>query len=905
MKRFYIFLTIALLVTCVSFVSSVSAQDDPLGLFPFFTMGENIADVWVNPSSQKVAGADGQVVVKGDKFVTSGNGKEIQFWGVNTCFSMNFPDKEAAVRYAKRMASFGINAVRLHHMDSRDIWGKNLSTDMTTIDPEQLDRLDWYIYQLKLNGIYVNINLHVSRKFDKQNGFTDYDARPTQDKGLDNFEPRMIEFQKKYARDLLGHVNPYTKMSYLEDPCVAMIEINNENSVVASWFWGQLDNLGPAYEAEFQKLWNDWLVKKYGSTQALRKAWKCRSYEMSENIVPDGAFDEPLNRKAWNMENGSGSDATAETQDGVLRLDVKKLGTIAWNPQFYLRDFPVSAGVPYTVKFRVRSVSYDSLKLHVGCSQNHSDWNNLGFSTEFEAGKEWKEYTFSFVPTLDDAKARLSFSGFKPGSFEFDDMQLCSGGTIGIADDERLEDGSVRIIYRNKLSGRAAQEARSDFGNFVIDLEQKYWLEMYHFVKDELGAKAPVTGTQLNYGAHYSQGRLDYCDIHAYWNHPSFPGRPWDGSNWKLGNTSVANVMGCKGSTITSLANNRVLGRPYTVSEYNHPYPNLYGAEGFPMISSMAGFQHWNGIFIFAWSHSKEFSPEETPSFFDIKGNSVQLVHMAACCNMFVRGDVEHANDVKNAQKVVYEAGEKQEREIHTGAGNAYGRSLAPIGFVDWNPLLTSVGIRLRDLKIPNPETDGVPAFVRPEELKAPTKTVSNTGELLWNGEIDHHGFYMVDSPKTKVFTGFIQGREFEYGNGMKIEFGKTLLDWATVSFTQTRPNHWLLAATGLQKNSDCVLGLYDSEVVKDTPVEEYPNLIDKQITFCKQKGHAPLMCEGIPAKITLPAAKNVTVKYYPLDGNAKPTRELTATRLDDEHVVLEISREYKTLWYEVVFENR
>ncbi|MBQ2821415.1 MAG: hypothetical protein IJF17_07510, partial [Thermoguttaceae bacterium] len=112
-----------------------------------------------------------------------------------------------------------------------------------------------------------------------------------------------------------------------------------------------------------------------------------------------------------------------------------------------------------------------------------------------------------------------------------------------------------------------------------------------------------------------------------------------------------------------------------------------------------------------------------------------------------------------------------------------------------------------------------------------------------------------------------------------------------------------LLAATGLQKNSECVLGLYDPVEVKDTPVEEYPNLINKQITFCQKRGHAPLMCEGIPATITLPAPQGVTVKIRPLDGNARPTGEFTAKRVSDELVQFEISREFKTLWYEVVFE--
>ncbi|MDO4627889.1 MAG: carbohydrate binding domain-containing protein [Planctomycetia bacterium] len=902
MKKLLFLLTLTLLFS--AHISAAEAGKNNLGLFPFFTMGENIADIWLNPTSQKEAGVDGQVLVDGDRFITEKNGKEIRFWGVNTCFSMNFPEKEDAVKYAKRMASFGINAVRLHHMDSHDIWGKNLP-DVTKIDAEQLDKLDWLIYQFKLNGIYVNINLHVSRTLDDRVGFRPKSESPNYNKGLDNFHPKMIEAQKQYARDLLTHVNPYTKMAYTDDPCVAMIEINNENSVVASWFWGNLDTLGAEYEAEFQKQWNVWLKKKYSSTEELRKAWGCKIYPYQESIVPADSFKDAdaLQNSAWKCENGSGSQAKLESKDGILRMVVTKCGEVSWNPQFYFSNFPIQGGVPHKVKFRVRALEQESHQLSTGCSQNHAEWQNLGFSRRFDVGKEWKEYEYTFLANQDDPKARLAFSGFKPGVYEFADVSLVPGGEIGIGKEEKLEDGSVRIVYQRKDGYSATQEMKSDFVNFLIDTETKYWCEMKDFIKNDLHAKAPVCGTQLNYGAHYAQGKMDYCDNHAYWNHPSFPGRPWDGGNWKLGNTSISNTLGNNYATVTNLANNRVLGRPYTVSEYNHPYPNLYGAECMPVISSVAGFQHWNGIFIFAWSHNKAFSPEETPSFFDIKGNSVQLVHMIASHNLFVRGDVKHADNVKNAEKVVYEVGDQQERDILASASGGYSRSLASVGFCHENPMLTSVGVRLSDLNISDPDTDGVKPFVKPEDHQSPKKTVSNTEQLRWNGEIENRGFYQVDTPRTKIFTGFIQGRTFEYKDGMKIEFGETLLDWATISYTQTKKNRWLLAATGLQKNTDCVLGLYAEKVV-DTPVEEYPNLINKQITFCQNRGRAPLMCEGIPAKITIPAPEGVTVKYYPLDGNAKPMCELTAKRIDSDHVQLEISREYKTLWYEVVFEK-
>ena len=62
------------------------------------------------------------------------------------------------------MAQLGINVVRFHHMDNKDIWGINYSQSLennikSEISEEQLDKLHYFLFCLKENGIYANINL--------------------------------------------------------------------------------------------------------------------------------------------------------------------------------------------------------------------------------------------------------------------------------------------------------------------------------------------------------------------------------------------------------------------------------------------------------------------------------------------------------------------------------------------------------------------------------------------------------------------------------------------------------------------------------------------------------------------------------------------------------------------------
>jgi hypothetical protein len=57
----------------------------------------------------------------------------------------------------------------------------------------------------------------------------------------------------------------------------------------------------------------------------------------------------------------------------------------------------------------------------------------------------------------------------------------------------------------------------------------------------------------------------------------------------------------------------------------------------------------------------------------------------------------------------------------------------------------------------------------------------SDTGELTWNLEQPEAGYLAVNTPNTKLFTGYPKGRTVALG-GVQLSIGKTRLDWATVS---------------------------------------------------------------------------------------------------------------------------
>ncbi|MGE5293614.1 MAG: hypothetical protein ACM3VT_02170, partial [Solirubrobacterales bacterium] len=197
--------------------------------------------------------------------------EQTRIWGVNLCFGANFPTHGDAALVAIRMAAAGVNSVRLHHMDTSrwpaGIWAQ----DGRTIEPEALDRLDYFINELAQRGIFVNVNLHVGHKHSEVLGLPETNREFDKIYGI--FTPALIDAQKQYAREILTHVNPYRKVRYADDPAVAFVEITNEDSF---FMWDgdeTLRTLPPYYADILQGRFNSWLSERYKSNEALAAAW--------------------------------------------------------------------------------------------------------------------------------------------------------------------------------------------------------------------------------------------------------------------------------------------------------------------------------------------------------------------------------------------------------------------------------------------------------------------------------------------------------------------------------------------------------------------------------------------------------------------------------------------------------
>lgn len=247
------------------------------------------------------AGQDGFITVQ-DGHLVKPDGSRFRIWGVNLTGwargSSLLPPKEQAEAWAQALARVGVNCVRMHFLDlpARDpakaaeeeeqrrqaeAIGQRFRVrpaglidhrrgDNLGFDADALDRLDYFVHQLKRQGIYTNLNLNVGMRYTPGDGVPDADVINLS-KGYTYIGERMLELQRHYARMLLTHHNPYTKTEYRHEPAIATVEIVNENSILEFWMrnWlrGELVAGGPRYQLDFTPryaqqldgLYQDWL----------------------------------------------------------------------------------------------------------------------------------------------------------------------------------------------------------------------------------------------------------------------------------------------------------------------------------------------------------------------------------------------------------------------------------------------------------------------------------------------------------------------------------------------------------------------------------------------------------------------------------------------------------------------
>jgi hypothetical protein len=895
-------LMIKLLVCIILFFTSLLFSQTFYFYLPWDDSTSNATDL--SYLNHKPAGKYGFVTVGNDGHFYVG-GQRIKFLGVDITAASCFPQKTQAEPIAKRLAKFGINVVRLHFLDN--MWGFSIFgypgsyTNTRSFNSDALDRLDYFIAKLKENGVYVNLNLLVGRNFLPGDGLpssiNNLDWKQKQVPAM--FYQPMIELQKEYATNLLTRLNPYTSTYYNNEPAIAFVEIVNEHGLIQGWLDGTIDILPQEFAEDLRTKWNDWLLNKYQThSNLLSSGWAIdeplgpeilKNTDFSQGFLYWGKEVHDVAKASFTIVSGGGYGGS-----NAVKIVIENTSQTSWHVQFKQSNLVVFSTNVYTLSFYAKADRNISINVQLG--MDHDPWNILGFDQLINLTTYYQYFSFQFMPSADDNNARVCFTNMckELATYYFSNISFKKGGSIGLLEGENLDQKTMQIVKYSERNKRT-KIAQKDWVNFLYDLEENYYSVMYNHIKNTIGFKGVVCGTTVGLTSVPNiQSKLDFVDTHSYWYHPVFPGTAWDMNNWYVTNATL--VKDINGGTMSEIAVKRVYGKPFTISEYNHPSPNTFSSEAYIFLSAFAAYHDWDAIYGYTYLDGRtSFDNTRIEGFFDLNQHPTKFLTFIPAALIYRRGDVSANQDKFVCVEVNRE--DEVEQSLKTWAWRliqADDKGLnRKISLLKKTAMIVENG--------PRPSS-----YYTPNEITLPTNNryISDTNELDWDTA---NGVFKIDTQRTKVFLGYIANKTFTTQEGIEIQPKNTLQNgWANITLSLLDENNSfeslknsnkaakiLLTATGSCGNPGMNWMIYPNTSVS------FPPPADVNITVGNQWGTSPSFVEGINADIVLPYPKN-RVKVYALDNKGERISLVETQQLSQTSTKFSISYSYQTLWYEI-----
>lgn len=217
--------------------------------------------------NEQVAGQSGFVKLSadGNSFVL-GNGEPVRFWALNTSAYRKHPRFPAPDlgRHARFMAKRGVNLARFHGNLTPPKDGK-----LTDIDQGERENLWRLVAAMKQEGIYTVFSPYwaVSSRVTPAMGVPD--GGKGGNFGLLFFDPTLQDAYKVWMKKILTEPNPHTGIPLAKDPALAIIQLQNEDSLL---FWTS-QNIQGAAGAELRRQFAEFAKQKYGSLNQALATW--------------------------------------------------------------------------------------------------------------------------------------------------------------------------------------------------------------------------------------------------------------------------------------------------------------------------------------------------------------------------------------------------------------------------------------------------------------------------------------------------------------------------------------------------------------------------------------------------------------------------------------------------------
>ncbi|MFZ2641661.1 MAG: hypothetical protein WA117_11740 [Verrucomicrobiia bacterium] len=422
---------------------------------------------------------------------------------------------------------------------------------------------------------------------------------------------------------------------------------------------------------------------------------------------------------------------------------------------------------------------------------------------------------------------------------------------------------------RKEDFAKAAKDRFQAEAAFYMEIERNYFRDMAKFLRDELGVKSLLIGNSDHDhgGSRYpliaSLAQLDAVDGHVYWQHPNYLTDPKTGKRTGFTVRNTPMVDEPLKSSVVQLSRSAVAGKPYTVSEANHPFPNECACEGVPILGAYAALQDWDGIFWYTLAHEDVSAMRNSAlAYFDFAKDPVKMSQLAAGALMFLRADVRSAQRVVDRSYSPEQVTESLRLRWSEGPYFTPGFSLAL-------PLAHAVRVT---------SFDGPPTA--PFEPLTAAPIVSDTGEVTWRAGKKRSGLVIVDTPRSQALIGHVAqpGAKTKH---LRAEI-QTPFCALTLGALDDKPvsvsSKFLLTVSARVANTGMTWN------AKRTSLEKW--------------GAAPVRIEPVAGRIALTALASAReVVAQPLDGDGQPMGKTIALKRDGDGWTLELGQP-ATTWF-------
>ncbi len=225
--------------------------------------------------NEETAGMSGFVSHDARGDFVDGAGRPLRFWAVNTGYHYKTRDPEALAYHAKWLARRGVNIVRSHS----HLLSKAPDAKITDVNANEVDRIQRLVAAMRAEGIYTTISPYwaVATKWRPSLGLTNPGGNNLT--GMLFWDEALQAGYKSWWKALLTPPNPHTSIPLAQDPAVAILQLQNEDSLL---FYTLQAVKGEA-RRDLRRKFHAFLTKKHGSMADAANSWGGKADHKADN----------------------------------------------------------------------------------------------------------------------------------------------------------------------------------------------------------------------------------------------------------------------------------------------------------------------------------------------------------------------------------------------------------------------------------------------------------------------------------------------------------------------------------------------------------------------------------------------------------------------------------------------